>query len=372
MKKLQFLAVLFAVSIPLAFSGCGKAKKTVKTYDDDYIIAKVDDKSSIDYATAYTYVKILQAEAYSYTKNIIDSTNSANTEIWSTKLNDDSGYDTYGDQFKGDALDSIKDLLLCQAHSSDYDIEFSDDDSAKCDETASKFIENTGDKTVAAMHADKESVSELLKLLTIENRVKDQVEKDVDTEVSNDDAGQSTFSYVKITKKDNKNPGKLAKKIIKNTDKGTDFATAVSDEGLASTDVSFTTTIPEYDTYGKEMLKHALDMKDGECSSYEDSNKNVIVMYMKAVNDSDATESKKTEIIEKRKSDAYDAKLKEWEDENGVDIDKKAWESISVDDENIFKSKESEETTTLDSGDSSVSVDASLSDKNDSAEGEDK
>lgn len=366
MKKLQFLAVLLAVSMPLTLAGCGKDKKDDTSYKDDYIIAKVGDESSMDYATAYTYVKILQAEAYNYTKNILGSNNATTTNIWSTKLDDDSEYKTYGEQFKGDALNSIKELLLCQVHSDEYNVVFSDDDKNACNDAAAKVIENTGEEAAAAMHADKDSVSNVLKLLAVEERVKNEINKNVDTEVSADDAGQSTFSYVKITKKDNKNPEKLAKKIIKNTEDGTDFETAVSNEDLTAEDISFTTTIPEYDEYGKEMLKHALKMKDGDCDSYEDSNKNIIVMYMKAINDEDATETKKSEIIEDRKNEAYDEVIKNWEEEENVDIDKKAWNSISVDDETVFTTKnnsdDNSEGTEIETGDSSISVNASLSD----------
>lgn len=369
MKRLQFLAVLLAVTMPLTLAGCGKNKKNID-YKDDYIIAKVNDKDNMDYATAYTYVKILQAEAYSYTQNILKNNNSTTTNIWSTKLDDDSEYKTYGEQFKGDALNSIKELLLCQAHSDEYNITFSDEDEDACNDAAAKVIENTGEEAAAAMHADKDSVSNVLKLLAVEERVKNEINKNVDTEVSADDAGQSTFSYVKITKKDNKNPEKLAKKIIKNTNNGTDFKTVVSDEGLTTEDISFTTTIPEYDEYGKEMLKHALKMKDGDCDSYGDSNKNIVVMYMKAVNDEDATETKKSEIIEERKNDAYDEVIKNWEKEGKVDVDKKAWNSIPVDDNTIFTTKSNSdndsEGTKIETGDSSISVNASLSDENSS------
>lgn len=371
MKKLQVLALLLTACSMFTMTGCGKAKEN-KEYKDNYVIAKVNEDVKVDYATAYAYLRMLQAEAYSYTQSMLSSNNATADKIWSNALNDDSGYATFGEQFKGESLDSLKEMMLCQVHSDDYEVSFSDEDEKSCSETVSKFIKNMDENSLKAMHADEDSISNVLKLLTVEERVKNKIEADIDTEVSNDEAGQSTFSYIKITKKDNKNPDKIAKKIIKNTKNGTDFSTAASDEGFTAEDVSFTTTIPEYEEYGKEMLKQALGMKDGDCDSYTDSNKNVIVMYMKAVNDSDATETKKNEIIEKRKTDAYDDVIKNWEKEDEVDIDKKAWESITVDDNTVFKTKDSNSDssdgngeTVLDSGNSSVAVSASLSDGSD-------
>ena len=188
-----------------------------------------------------------------------------------------------------------------------------------------------------AMHASKKTMMNVLELMTYETRVKNAIESDVDTKVSDDEAGQSTFSYVEIKKKDAKKKEKKIKSLIKKVEAGTDISAAASDAGFTAQSVTFTTADPEYDEYGKEMLK-------------------------KVSND----------IISDRKDKAYEDKLDEWKDKKKVTINKDAWNSIKTDKNEVFQRMETEEnssdsddstgTTVANSDDSDTSVSVSSSD----------
>lgn len=379
MQKKKVMAVLLSAAIAASvFTGCGTDK--TKDYKNTDTIMFIDKNNKIDYATACTYTRMMQAETYSYMQSMLQRFNSsaADVDMWSQSLEDtdedSKKYKTYGEQFKGNTLDSLKSLLLDKLYGSkEYEITFTDDDKKKCESVADEFIEKMSKDDLKAMHTNKKTMMNVLELMTYETRVKNAIESDVDTKVSDDEAGQSTFSYVEIKKKDAKKKEKKIKSLIKKVEAGTDISTAASDAGFTVQSVTFTTADPEYDEYGKEMLKRVSKMKDGECDSYKDAKGNTIILYMQNVNDESATETKKDDIISDRKDKAYDDKLDEWKDKKKITVNKDAWNSIKTDKNEVFQRMETEEnsndssdssdgTTVVSNDDSDASVSVSTSD----------
>lgn len=379
MQKKKVMAILLSTVIAAStFTGCGTGK--TKDYKDTDTVMFIDKDNKIDYATACTYTRMMQAETYSYMQSMLQQFNSSATDVdmWSQSLEDtdkdSKKYKTYGEQFKGNTLDSLESLLLDKMYGSEeYDITFTDDDKKECESVADEFIEKMSKDDLKAMHTNKKTMMNVLELMTYEARVKDAIESGVDTEVSDDETGQSTFSYVEIKKKDAKKKEKKIKSLIKEVKAGTDISTAASDAGFTVQSVTFTTADPEYDEYGKEMLKRVSKMKDGECDSYKDAKGNTIILYMQNVNDESATETKKDDIISDRKDKAYDDKLDEWKDKKKVTVNKDAWNSIKTDKNEVFQRMETEEdsndssdssdgTTVVSSDDSDTSVSVSTSD----------
>lgn len=378
MQKKKVMAILLSTAIAAStFIGCGTDK--AKDYKDTDTVMFIDKDNKIDYATACTYTRMMQAETYSYMQSMLQRFNSSavDMDMWSQSLEDtdedSKKYKTYGEQFKGNTLDSLESLLLDKLYGSkEYEVTFTDDDKKECESVADEFIEKMSKDDLKAMHASKKTMMNVLELMTYETRVKNAIEADVDTKVSDDEAGQSTFSYVEIKKKDAKKKDKRIKSLIKKVEAGTDISTAASDAGFTAQSVTFTTADPEYDEYGKEMLKKASKMKDGECNSYKDAKGNTIILYMQSVNDQSATETKKDDIISDRKDKAYEDKLDEWKDKKKVTINKNAWNSIKTDKNEVFQRMETEEnssdsddsagTTVANSDDSDTSVSVSSSD----------
>ena len=378
MQKKKVMAILLSAAIAAStFIGCGTDK--AKDYKDTDTVMFIDKDNKIDYATACTYTRMMQAETYSYMQSMLQRFNSSavDVDMWSQSLEDtdedSKKYKTYGEQFKGNTLDSLKSLLLDKLYGSkEYEVTFTDDDKKECESVADEFIEKMSKDDLKAMHASKKTMMNVLELMTYETRVKNAIESDVDTKVSDDEAGQSTFSYVEIKKKDAKKKEKKIKSLIKKVEAGTDISAAASDAGFTAQSVTFTTADPEYDEYGKEMLQKVSKMKDGECDSYKDAKGNTIILYMQSVNDQSATETKKDDIISDRKDKAYEDKLDEWKDKKKVTINKDAWNSIKTDKNEVFQRMETEEnssdsddstgTTVANSDDSDTSVSVSSSD----------
>lgn len=149
----------------------------------------------------------------------------------------------------------------------------------------------------------------------------------------------------------------------------TDFETAASNAKLTAQTVTFTTNDPEYDDYDKTMIENAEKLKDGECDTYKNKDGNIVVLYMKAVNDKEATESHKDSVISQRKSDLYEDTVDGWKDDSQVIVNKMAWDSIKTDKNEVFTEKQTDDNTnantTVDGDDSSTTVDVTADDGGD-------
>lgn len=69
MQKKKVMAILLSTAIAAStFIGCGTDK--AKDYKDTDTVMFIDKDNKIDYATACTYTRMMQAETYSYMQSI--------------------------------------------------------------------------------------------------------------------------------------------------------------------------------------------------------------------------------------------------------------------------------------------------------------
>ena len=378
MRKFNIIAIAAALTASM-FSGCGTA---TEKFEPDYIIASIKDSDvKLDYATANTYVRIMQAETYDYAQGVMEEDETPSDDIWSEVLTEktEKGYQTYGEVFKDETLDNLKCMLLSEEYMDDYNITFTDDEQERWNTVADDFIEKTDEAALEAMHADKASIVNTLRLMAIQDRVKTKIKKEADVTVDDVDVQQTTFSYTTVYKDSFDDPEQTAKDIKSAFEKSEDkdFSAAVSEQGITSSDVTITTNNPDYDEIGldKDLVDEIMKLNDGECGYYTDENGNVEVFYMTAKNDKDATDAKRSSKEEEKKTEYYNDTIEKWEDAVEFEIDKKAWDSIKVNKNAIYtelheSDTEDSDTTvtatddggTVTAGDSSVSVGVTASD----------
>ena len=341
MRKFNIIAIVTALAAS-TLAGCGTANTKID-FDPDHIIASIKDSDvKLDYATANTYVRIMQAETYDYAQGVMEEDETPSDDIWSEVLTEktEKGYQTYGEVFKDETLDNLKTMLVSEEHMDDYNITFTDDEQERWNTVADDFVEKTDDAALEAMHADKTSIVNTLRLMAIQDRVKTKVKKEADVTVDDTDIQQTTFSYTTVYKDSFDDPEQTAKDIKSAFEKSEDkdFSAAVSEQGITSSDVTITTNDPDYDEIGldKDLVDEIMKLNDGECGYYTDENGNIEVFYMTAKNDKDATDAKRSSKEEEEKTEYYNDTIEEWKDAAEFEIDEKAWNSIKVNKNAIY------------------------------------
>lgn len=338
-KNIQTILLATACSVCMLLSGCSNNVKEIN--NDDIIISITNkdtgDKKEMTYGVANAYLRIAQAETYSYMQSLAEQFGSSYSDVWSSDPTDtNSDYKNYGEQFKDSALESLKLMLISDIVKDDYDISITDGEEVAIEEASSEFATNNDENLLTELNITEDNITELLRLMTAEQKVEDVIESDVDENIPEEEYEQSTFSYVTISKDSSDDVESVVEGFI-NKAQTDSFDSAAEEYELTSNNISFTTLNPEYDDYDDtELLTHAVKLEDGEYTSYTNDSGDETIIYMKSLYDKEASSKKKEEIISEQKNELYNDTIEEIKGNFKIETNNDIWEIISVDDNTIY------------------------------------
>ena len=271
--------------------------------------------------------------------------------IWDTEAEEGK---TYGEQLVEQALEDVELMYIMKEKAADYDVELTDDDEKAIEEAAASFMEANSDEAIADLAVTEDQVKTFLELETYKQRIHDPIIADVDKDVSDEEAQQSSFSYVSISTADLsddeiKQKKEDAQKILD------DLKAAGSDGDLneiaKSVDDSYSSVSGTFDAnedaakedsdeesdssssssaYPDEVMKVLRTLKDGEIGpDVIETDTSYYVVKLDKVNDEEATETKKQSMITDKQDKYYKKVLKKWKKEEKITVHKGSWNKIS-------------------------------------------
>ena len=327
-------------------TGCGSKKldgtKTVATVDGTDVpigILSLITRENQAQAEAM-YASFMGGQSYS---------------IWDSDTEDGK---TYGEQAVEESLKDLEIMYILKEKAADYKVEVTDDDKAAIAEAASQFIAANSEDTLKELAVSEDQVKTYLELVTYKERIHDSIVADVDTNVTDEEAQQSSFSYVSINTSDlsddeikakkedaqkildamNENPDADLNETAKSVDDsyfsldGTFDANASEDEDSDEEDSTTTSG-----GYPEEVLKVLRTLDDGQMGpDVIETDTGFYVVQLKEKMDKDATESKKKSIASTRQEDFYKETTEKWLDKADVTVDKKVLKTLKVTDSHKF------------------------------------
>ena len=102
----------------------------------------------------------------------------------------------YGVTMRDTLLDQLEEYYLVEANAEELGISLTDEDESKIADTVQAFLAANDSKTLDAMTADEATVTHVLKLITLQQRVHEYFGTTIDTEVDPEEANQKKISYV--------------------------------------------------------------------------------------------------------------------------------------------------------------------------------
>lgn len=364
MKKMngKIACVILASAVAAgSLSGCGKL-------DGTQTVATVDGEK-VTLGMANYIVRDQQAMTESYYQMMSQSygMDMSSMGIWDEKAEDGR---TYGETAKDDVMDTIRTLYAMKNHAEDYDVTISEEEQAKIQEAAKTFMEDNDAETLAKLAVSETDMVTYLELLTYREKLHDPMVADVDKEVSDEEAGQSTVSVVKVstagTEKDE--DGNTIELTEEEKEAKKEQAQQVLDkvkasENVAEADMSalaqeveeslyaytpgFTTAGSEEDTLDQKVIDAVASLKDGELvQEVVEGTDGYYVVRLDKKNDEEATENKKESIISEREQEAYDKLVEEWTEEAEIKVEENVWKKVKVTDSVSFQYKPAETSDT--------------------------
>ena len=275
MKRTAAVTLAGIMSVGM-LTGCGS-----KTIDGTKTVATVDG-TEIPLGVVSLYARQQQEQTTAMYMSYMGSADN----IWDQTADEDSGK-TYGDQAVESSLKSVETMYILKEKAADYKVEVTEDEEKAIADAASQFMASNGEDTIKELGVTEDQVKTLLELLTIQKKIYDPIVAEGNITVSDDEANQSSFTYVSIstsgddvTDEQKEEKKKQAQEIL---DKMKEDPTADMSEIAKSVDDSysavegnFTTKESDEDSededhsstaYPDEVLKVLRGLKDGEVAS---------------------------------------------------------------------------------------------------------
>ena len=349
MTKRTAVAALTGVMAVGMLTGCGEKKldgtKTVATVDGTEIPLGIVSLS----------VREGQAQTEAMYKSFMGG---QDYSIWSMDAEDGK---TYGEQAVEQSLKDVELMYIMKEKAADYNVEVTDDDEQKIADAAAAFMAANSEETLQELAVSEDQIKTYLELQTYKSRMHDPIIADVDKNVSDEEAQQSSFNYVSISTSDLsddeiKQKKEDAQKILD------DLKAAGSDGDLneiaKSVDDSYSSVSGTFDTnedaakedsdeesdssssssaYPDEVMKVLRTLKDGEIGpDVIETDTSYYVVKLDKVNDEEATETKKQSIISTRENKLYTDTTEKWLDDADINVEKKVLKTLKVTDNHKF------------------------------------
>ena len=357
-KRIIALAAVAALTVT-SFVGCG-------SIDNSEIVATVGD-SQITAGMANFYARYQQPsfEEYYvsyqdyYQQQMYGSVVQETVMDWGAEQEEGV---TLEDTYKEDVMTSLQNLYIMEDHMKDYDVELTKDELKAIEKAAKAFLKANPADAKEKISAEKETVVEFLKLMTISVKVEDAIRAGVDTNVADEDAAQKRIRYVSFatTKTDeNSQTVEMTKKEIKAVKKDAKafLADAKANGSLEAyaTEKEATSNTATYGkdyaddqtaTLPKEVFDAAEKLEENGFAKLIETDSAFYVVQLESKFDEEATTAEKESIVEERKSETVTETIEKWRKDAKIKVNDKVWDKISMHDIQVTEKKEEAEEST--------------------------
>lgn len=343
MRNKKTAAKMFAIAAltGIALSGCGN------TIDRDAVFATLDD-TNITMGVANFSAKYQQATYDSFYTAYFGE------NMWEQDLYGNGN--TLQQDVKTEVSDNLRDMYVLKAHMGDCGVELTLEEEEAIAKAADDFLADNSREAIKQVGGEnREDVIEVLRLYTIQSKMRKAIEDEEEPEVTDEEAAQRTFSYVLIgtgghydddsnyieyTEEEKDDLKRKAEDIAG----AEDFDKAVTDAGYTVSTESYGSEEDRGSTLDETVLAEADKLKEGDISGVVETDNGYYVLRLDSEHDEEATASKKEELIAQKKSDHYEDVLSGWRDEAKWELNEKQWEKVTFKDRFTAKAEPEDST----------------------------
>ena len=323
MKKRAVICLLAAALATASLSGCG-------SFDGSDVVVTVDDKE-ITADLANFLARYTQAQYETYYAGYLGD------DMWNSEGSSDG--ESYEDTVKDSVLESLENMYLMEAHMGDYDIALTEEEENSIKEAAKQFDENNGLEEKEKVSGNTDTVERILELMTIQKKVQDAVMAGADTEVSDEEAAQKKMQYVtfsftttdeegnssEMTDEEKAELKTRAEEFASGAAGASDFSAYASQQGYEAAEGTFDS---ESTGYPEELVDEMDKLEEGGTTGAVESTGGYYVARVTSLFDREATDTKKTEIVQERKQKLLEDTISEWRDDAKIDVNNRVWNKV--------------------------------------------
>lgn len=322
MKKRAVICLLAGVLAAASLSGCGK-------FDGSDVVVTVDDKE-ITADLANFLARYTQAQYETYYAGYLGD------DMWNS---DEVDGDSYEETVKTSVLEALENMYLMEMHMEEYDIALTEEEKNSIKEAAKQFDENNGLEEKEKVSGDADTVERILELMTIQKKVQDAVMAGADTEVSDEEAAQKKMQYVtfsftttdeegnstEMTEDEKAELKASAEAFSEGAAGAADFSSYASQEGYEAVEGTFDA---DSTAYPETLVKEMDQLEEGGTTKVVEDDSGYYVARVTSLFDREATDTKKSEIVQDRQQELLDDTISQWREDIDINVNKGVWKKI--------------------------------------------
>ncbi len=327
MKRTRFAALLLSgVMAASVLAGCGSVDKNavVATFDETEVTLGVPN-----------FAARLQ-QAYSDDMyNYYFGESAWDSDFSGTGV-------TMQEDVKNSVMDSMFAMYTLDAHTGEYGVALLEEEQTKITEAASAFLAANSKEALKELGADQEIVEEYLRLMTIQAKMREAIIADVDTNVSDEEANTSAYSYVRVSKTtytdaDGNSAEYTEEELEALGETVAAFAAEAGEGTLEDAAESYAYTVSagtftaDDTTLDAAVLAALQGLEEGAVSGVIDTENAYYVVRLDAKTDAAATEKTRESIISDREDALYEEVLSGWQEEHTWEVKESVWEDVTFD-----------------------------------------
>lgn len=301
------LAVLLAAAVMAgSFSGCGLMENTEIVFTTGLSgeqLFKIG-KSVCTLPEAMIYVMDYQRQ-YEGVYGV---------EMWEH----DFGGITFENYVKDTIVDQLASMKAITLLAGDYEVSLSNDEEEKVSQAAEDYYGALTEEQIEYMDLELKDVESLYRDHALSGKVYEEITKDVNTEVSDDEARIITVQQIRL------DSAETAQSVKEQLDEGRDFAAVASSYSLDS-QVTYTFGRGEHDAAYEEA---AFALENDQVSDVIETEDGYYIL--KCVNnfDQEATEDNKVTMVEKRRDELFESVYEKLVADTPSQFNSRLWEKV--------------------------------------------
>lgn len=325
--------LIMAFSFAMAsLAGCGAA-------DPEETLVTIGD-TQVSFGVVNYFARMQQARYESYYASMMGMTGEAFWEQDTT--GDDSKKQSYEEMVKEGVMGDIEQLYLIRQHAEEYGVTLSEEEETAIEEAAKQFVADNAQEARDVVSGEEKYVKEYLTLMAIENKMAPLMMEGVDEDVSDEEAAQKAMEYVYVAYSKQDESGNSVdlsdeeKESLKADVQATldklksgdvEFEDAATELGVSVQTATF-----DKDSYAPnaDLIKAADALeKEGDWTDLVEIERGIYVARLTSLLDREATDTKKTSIVEQRKNEQFSNLVDTWKEETTITVNDGLWKKVS-------------------------------------------
>ena len=322
-KKMLAVAVAAILAMSV-LAGCSAGVKP-ENYGSTVVATYGDEKIYLDEANMY-----LRAEQYYY--EYLYTYLYGMSNFWNQEVVNGV---TMKDSVQESVMSMVRQIYVLKDYAEAQGLALTAEDLAKVETTVDSVLAESDDALVKAYNLTRERMIQIYTTNAMANLAWEALVADIDTNVNELEIRCVGASYVQVSEPaegatDTRSAQEKAQAIYDAVVAGTVIDDAAKDNGLTATTTAYCVS----DEHKENTLgAKAITMAKGEVAVFQlEEGKEWYVMVLNTLNDEEATETVRQNVLSQRKSEMFTAKYPDLQKDSAeFTVDEKVWKSISLD-----------------------------------------